>query len=409
MQGGILANCSDNWEIIIHDSNDALASPFCYNGGASNRHFEIGRDLGWGTMYTVLRQSARSPIFYDSDDTAFYIDGNGTSVLNSTYIYRTFFRRENGANTGISWYSPSFTSWAEYMSPAGATGCGATGNITAPSGTLVTSWALRSFIENATNYGWTWESGTAYGQPSVVAEIRSSDGSAAFNGSVRTPIYYDSNDTGYYIDAASTSRLVVLQIANNSYQTGPNAYLRLDANTLLFGGNNNGKELNSGQISVGQHQSNSLNFVGMSSGTGSSDRRMDFWVEGGAYFRGSLVCTGNITAYGSTSDKRLKTNIKRIESALEKISSVSGYTFNWNEKAPEDKVGKMEYGVIAQEVESAGLAELVFDYTRPVNKTGGDDTPPEQWKAVHYDKFVPLLIEAIKELKKEIDELKKNK
>jgi hypothetical protein len=68
------------------------------------------------------------------------------------------------------------------MSPAGATGSGPTGNITAPSGTLVTSWALRSFVENPGGYGWTFESGASSGQPTVVAEIRSSDGSAKFNG-----------------------------------------------------------------------------------------------------------------------------------------------------------------------------------------------------------------------------------
>jgi hypothetical protein len=197
-----------------------------------------------------------------------------------------------------------------------------------------------------------------------------------------------------------------LKISSTTLHSGPAAFLKLSANTFQFGGNNNGKEANSAQISAGQHQANSLNLVGMSSSTSSSDRRIDFWVEGGAYFRGNVVATGDITAYGSTSDRRLKTNIHQIENALDKILGISGYTFNWNENAPEDKVGKREYGVIAQEIESAGLEELVFDYTRPVNKTGGDNTPPEQWKAVHYDKFVPLLIEAIKEQQKQIEELK---
>ena len=71
------------------------------------------------------------------------------------------------------------------MASATQTGVGPTGNITAPSGTLVTSWALRSFIENEGGYGWTFESGTYTGNPSVVAEIRASDGAAKF-GSVTT-------------------------------------------------------------------------------------------------------------------------------------------------------------------------------------------------------------------------------
>lgn len=191
-----------------------------------DQHFIIatsgGEDISFkdgglsGSVNMVIRGNAtvesygdfRAPIFYDSNNTAYYTDPASTSILNVAYIYDYYVRRADSAATGINWYSPSYISWTEYMSPAGATGCGPTANITAPSGTLVTSWALRSFIENAGGYGWTFESGSgSSGQPSVVAEIRSSDGSAQFNGSVRTPIYYDSNDTGYYLDPASTSNL----------------------------------------------------------------------------------------------------------------------------------------------------------------------------------------------------------
>jgi len=91
-------------------------------------------------------------------------------------------RRSASSRSGINWYDPSYTSWSEYMCAAGATSCGPWGNINTPTGTLVTSWGLRSFIENVAGYGWTFESGTSSGQPTVVAEIRSSDGSAKFNG-----------------------------------------------------------------------------------------------------------------------------------------------------------------------------------------------------------------------------------
>jgi hypothetical protein len=154
-----------------------------------------------------IAASSRAPIFYDLDNTAYYINGANTSDLNALKLNGLFLDREEGAARGISWYSASFTAWSQYMSPAGAGGSGPTGNITAPSGTLVTSWGLRSFIENVSGYGWTFESGTTTGQPSIVAEIRSSDGSAQFNGSVRSPIFFDSNNTNYYLDPASTSSL----------------------------------------------------------------------------------------------------------------------------------------------------------------------------------------------------------
>lgn len=133
-----------------------------------------------------FRTDVRAPIFYDSNNTAYYIDGASTSDLNALKLNALFLDRNESASRGISWYASSFTAWSQYMSPPGATGCGPTGNITAPSGAIVTSWALRSFIENEPNYGWTFESGSSSGQPSVVAEIRSSDGSARFAGAVTT-------------------------------------------------------------------------------------------------------------------------------------------------------------------------------------------------------------------------------
>jgi hypothetical protein len=226
----------------------------------------------------------------------------------------------------------------------------------------------------------------------------------------------DGTTTGTYIASYSNHPLLFGTNAGSS----PTAKVRIEADQvsspistmkigpggILWGGNNSGKEINSCQISAGYHLANSMNFVGMSTGTGSSDRRMDFWVEGGAFFRGTLTATGDIVAYGSTSDIRLKKNIILINGALDTLMKVNGYTFQWNEKAPEEKRDKTEYGVIAQEVEAAGLDLLIRDYIRPINGTGGDDTPPEVWKSVQYEKFVPILIEAIKELSTENHELK---
>ncbi|MCX5792335.1 MAG: hypothetical protein NTY45_09010, partial [Elusimicrobia bacterium] len=95
-----------------------------------------------------------------------------------------FINRNAAAGRGISWYSPGFTAWAEYMCAAGTAGCGPTGNITAPAGAYVTSWGLHSFVENVAGYGWTWESGASGGQPTVMAEIRASDGAFRTAGTV---------------------------------------------------------------------------------------------------------------------------------------------------------------------------------------------------------------------------------
>jgi hypothetical protein len=107
---------------------------------------------------------------------------------------------------------------------------------------------------------------------------------------------------------------------------------------------------------------------------------------------GAMRVKGDITAFRG-SDRRLKDNISPIKNALAKVSSISGNTFTWNEKSTDDKQGNDDTGVIAQEITALGLPG--------VTTTREDGT-----QAVMYEKLVPLLIEAIKELKEEVDELK---
>jgi hypothetical protein len=127
---------------------------------------------------------------------------SGPLVMSSTYLN---LNRSSGADTGIQWYSSGYNAWTQYMAPTGA-GAGPKGSITAPSGDLVTSWALRSFIENNANFGWTFESGSSSATtPNVVAEIRASDGSAKFDGTVTvaTPTSAAHATTKAYVDSAT--------------------------------------------------------------------------------------------------------------------------------------------------------------------------------------------------------------
>ena len=95
---------------------------------------------------------------------------------------------------------------------------------------------------------------------------------------------------------------------------------------------------------------------------------------------GDVLVTGVTTSFdfNSTSDIRLKTNIKKIESPIEKILQISGVTFNWK------KDNRSSVGVIAQEIEQV-LPDAVC-------------TREDGYKAVKYEKIVPLLIESVKEL-----------
>ena len=110
-----------------------------------------------------------------------------------------------------------------------------------------------------------------------------------------------------------------------------------------------------------------------------------------------LYVNGDITAnsVAGTSDIRFKTNIRPVINALDKVKSLRGVYFNWNQKAfPEKDFGAQdELGFIAQEVEKI-VPEIV-----------SKDKSKEEYRSVKYDKLVALLVEAIKEQQKQIDSL----
>jgi hypothetical protein len=112
---------------------------------------------------------------------------------------------------------------------------------------------------------------------------------------------------------------------------------------------------------------------------------------------GDLHVDGNVVAYSTTvSDERLKKDIVKINNALDKVSQLNGYTFEYLAD------GKKSAGVIAQEVEKV-MPSAITESTLPL-KMGDDDKT--EYKTVQYDQLHGLMIEAIKELKAEIEELK---
>jgi len=117
------------------------------------------------------------------------------------------------------------------------------------------------------------------------------------------------------------------------------------------------------------------------------------------HVNGNIAATGDITAFYS--DERLKDFDGKIDGALDKLDKINGYYYKGNDIAAEFgyNTDERQVGVSAQEVEAI-LPEVVK--TAPISLNGETD-----YKTVQYEKMVPLLIEAIKELKAEIEELKK--
>jgi hypothetical protein len=109
---------------------------------------------------------------------------------------------------------------------------------------------------------------------------------------------------------------------------------------------------------------------------------------------GSLTVTGNLTAYGTPSDIKLKENIKPLTNSLDKILQIEGVSFDWKEDTNEAKMVKLkeDIGFIAQQIHS-----VVPELARIDENSG--------IMAVRDRGIIALLVEAVKELNAKIDKL----
>ena len=128
--------------------------------------------------------------------------------------------------------------------------------------------------------------------------------------------------------------------------------------------------------------------------------QLDVYINNSNEFRfeadGDFHADGDIVAYSSTtaSDSRLKSDIHTINDALGIVGKLRGVSYKWL------RDGKADIGVIAQEVE-----KVVPEIVKTKSSLGLDG--PEEIKTVDYGKLVGVLINAINELKAELDEHKK--
>jgi cytoskeletal protein CcmA (bactofilin family) len=114
---------------------------------------------------------------------------------------------------------------------------------------------------------------------------------------------------------------------------------------------------------------------------------------------GDLHVDGDVVAYSTTiSDKRLKDNIKPLESSLEKVMNLKGVEYVWNNGS---RKGQKDIGFIAQEVEEV-IPEIVREKQVIFNEE-------EKYKTVDYEKITAVLVEAIKELTAKVERLENNK
>tara|TARA_A200000159_G_scaffold33269_1_gene29920 strand:- start:213 stop:5474 length:5262 start_codon:yes stop_codon:yes gene_type:complete len=117
-----------------------------------------------------------------------------------------------------------------------------------------------------------------------------------------------------------------------------------------------------------------------------------YFAGAGATFCGGPlhVCDDIVAFYGQSSDISLKENVSTLENPLAKVMQIRGTEYDWKEG--NKNYSGHDIGVIAQDIEKV-LPEAV-------------STKPDGTKGVHYNKLIPLLIEAVKDLSNKVDDIK---
>ena len=377
----------------------------------------------WGGGSLRTPSDVRGTIFYDWNNTGYYCDPSSTSNLNTVTCNDWYYL--NGS-AGMYWNSYS----RGFRSPEGEGNSYGTVTTVGSGRNGWNGWGIGSrhvFMSTGgdnvgvhdNSRGWIWYWNGSY--------TTFDFGYTQFANSARSPIFYDNNDTGYYCDPASTSRLNDTH-TNQSYTSG--WFRNYSNNTGLYNQNttqhwsskDNGywdasstNTVSSIRFWTGGHISslrgyvfaNNSNEIGFQDNAGDWTMRTD--SSSNCFAHGTLYSYNDVVAYYS--DERLKTKTGKIENALDKVMSLEAFTYTHNELAvslgyQDDK--EQQIGLSAQDVQKIA-PELVtlaaFDVATDeegskYSKSG------ENYLTIKYDRLVPVLIEAIKEQQKQIDELK---
>ena len=224
----------------------------------------------------------------------------------------------------------------------------------------------------------------------VQADFNATSGDALI---LNKPSFATVATSGSYNDL-SNKPTIPSAVTNNNQLTNGAGYITSVSGNITQLSNNAGYVTSSGVTSVATGN-------GLSGGTITSTGTLTM---SGSY-SGAFSATGDITAFSS--DERLKNFKGKIENALDKVERLNGYYYEWNDTAKGIDADAfkdgIQIGVNAQEVEKV-MPEVVTN--APIVDIHNLDT---DYKTVYYDKLVPLLIEAIKELKAEIADLKYKK
>jgi hypothetical protein len=261
------------------------------------------------------RGSSRAPIFYDSNDTGFYIDPNTTGVaVNAAGVVRgSYFVASNYLSTGYTQYK-GYDNNNHFIVIRGSVG----GNTSSPS---ISGHHATTFVEYAEandSTGWFFRT-SGNGNYDVVSRITRSY--SYFEGSVRSPMFYDSDNTAYYFNPNGESNLQTTIIGNNAMYFRSNRNTTSDSPPLQAYSNDGGGAIMSFHrggyyaVNFGLDSDNVMRIGGWSAGANRWQLDMS----------GNMTAAGNVTAY---SDERLKKDWEVLpNNFIESLAQVKSGTY----------------------------------------------------------------------------------
>ena len=396
--GAITVGNGASSNIYMSDSDEGVRRIHCnsnrigFLNSSSNWGSYCGDNGDWHTDFiSYSGASSRAPLFYDSQNTGYYFDGASSST--SVRINGDVLCDGQYGKGMVGLYSSTrlqhvFSMGGAYRLAADGT---STGNM----------------------YGMAWShpnAGTVGGanhlndhglliinNGSFRAAISSR---AVFSADVRGTLFYDYNNTGYYCDPSSTSNVNTFQVAGVLHANGG---ITVDGAAIFNGSDtwfrsHGATGWYSASYGGGMYMTDST-YVRVYNGKG-------LQVDSTNGIRSS----GNITAYYS--DERLKTKTGKIENALEKVQSLSGFTYVENELArslgyenENEQVALSAQDVqkvMPQAVSLAPCDMEVGEFDGVVTSKSG-----ENYLTVDYARLIPLLVESIKELTDKVEMLEK--
>ena len=300
-------------------------------------------------------------------------DGNGD--FSSRFITATEFRKSNGTSSQFLMADGSVNS-TSYITDASV----GNGRLTLSAGTGVSLSATPRFDANqSTNKTITVSTNGTSSNTANTLVLRNGNGGISIGALSAASANLSGNITasGFLVSGQSGFLKADGTVDTTTYLSNGN--IKDPQITLTASGNG---------FSLGTTQSFTLNQAdaatvafSINSTTNNTGSTLVFRDENGDFAARDISARN----FDTTSDATLKTDILKVDNALDILESISGVSFKWK------RTGEKSMGIIAQEVEEV-LPELINNSS--------------SYKAVNYNGLIAVLIESIKELKQEIKELK---